>query len=204
MLWRTGSRSEGRVHDAIDIPAPRGTPVLAAADGRVVKLFQSAKGGTTVYQLASADEHFVFYYAHLDHYADGLTEGHVARRGETIAYVGDTGNAGPGNTHAPSIRTKIRARDWGTCVRAQAQIAIDAMVKASTMANEKLAAKLSARTALSPSRAVGVSASICACRLASSSVTTSQSARIGRAAPLGSRGRDRSGNRRRAPARSPV
>src|ERR671931_413822 len=93
------ARSEGRVHDAIDIPAPRGTPVLAAADGRVVKLFQSAKGGTTIYQLASADEHFVFYYAHLDHYADGLTEGHIARRGETIAYVGDTGNAGPGNTH---------------------------------------------------------------------------------------------------------
>src|SRR5438067_7605180 len=93
------ARGEGRVHDAIDIPAPRGTPVLAAVDGRVVKLFQSAKGGTTVYQLASADEHFVFYYAHLDRYADGLTEGLVARRGETIAYVGDTGNAGPGNTH---------------------------------------------------------------------------------------------------------
>ena len=93
------ARSEGRVHDAIDIPAPRGTPVLAAAGGRVVKLFQSAKGGTTVYQLAAADEHFVFYYAHLDHYADGLAEGHAARRGETIGYVGDTGNAGPGNTH---------------------------------------------------------------------------------------------------------
>jgi len=70
-----------------------------AAGGRVVKLFQSAKGGTTVYQLAAADEHFVFYYAHLDHYADGLAEGHAARRGETIGYVGDTGNAGPGNTH---------------------------------------------------------------------------------------------------------
>jgi murein DD-endopeptidase MepM/ murein hydrolase activator NlpD len=93
------ARSEGRVHDAIDIMAPRDTPVVAAADGRVVKLFQSAKGGTTVYQLASADEHFVFYYAHLDHYADGLAEGHVARRGETIGYVGDTGDAGPGNTH---------------------------------------------------------------------------------------------------------
>jgi peptidoglycan LD-endopeptidase LytH len=93
------ARSEGRVHDAIDIPAPRGTPVLAAADGRVVKLFQSAKGGMTVYQLASADEHFVFYYAHLDRYADGLAEGHAARRGETIGYVGDTGNAGHGNTH---------------------------------------------------------------------------------------------------------
>src|SRR5919199_2997052 len=93
------ARSEGRVHDAIDIPAPRGTPVLAAADGRVVKLFQSAKGGTTIYQLAAADEHFVFYYAHLASYADGLTEGHLARRGETIGYVGDTGNAAPGNTH---------------------------------------------------------------------------------------------------------
>jgi murein DD-endopeptidase MepM/ murein hydrolase activator NlpD len=93
------ARSEGRVHDAIDIPAPRGTPVLAAADGRVVKLFQSAKGGTTIYQLAAADEHLVFYYAHLERYADGLAEGHPARRGETIGYVGDTGNAAPGNTH---------------------------------------------------------------------------------------------------------
>ncbi|MDT7777540.1 MAG: peptidoglycan LD-endopeptidase LytH [Acidobacteriota bacterium] len=93
------ARSEGRVHDAIDIMAPRGTPVLAASDGPIVKLFQSVKGGTTLYQLASADEHLVFYYAHLERYADGLAEGHVARRGETIGYVGDTGNAGPGNTH---------------------------------------------------------------------------------------------------------
>jgi murein DD-endopeptidase MepM/ murein hydrolase activator NlpD len=93
------ARSEGRVHDAIDIMAPRGTPVLASADGRVVKLFQSVKGGTTIYQLASADEHLVFYYAHLERYADGLTEGRLARRGETIGYVGDTGNAAPGNTH---------------------------------------------------------------------------------------------------------
>ena len=93
------SRSEGRVHDAIDIVAPRGTPVLAATDGRVVKLFQSAKGGITFYQLASADEHYVLYYAHLERYADGLAEGHFARRGETVGYVGDTGNATPGNTH---------------------------------------------------------------------------------------------------------
>ena len=93
------SRSEGRVHDAIDIMAPRNAPVLAAADGRVVKLFRSVKGGITLYQLASADEHIVLYYAHLERYADGLSEGHFARRGETIAYVGDTGNASPGNTH---------------------------------------------------------------------------------------------------------
>ena len=95
----TDARSEGRVHDAIDIMAPRNAPVVAAADGRVVKLIQSVKGGITVYQLAAADEHIVFYYAHLAAYAEGLAEGHVARRGETIAYVGDTGNAAPGNTH---------------------------------------------------------------------------------------------------------
>jgi peptidoglycan LD-endopeptidase LytH len=94
----TAARSEGRSHDAIDIIAPRGTPVLAAADGRVVKLFQSVKGGITLYQLGT-DERTVYYYAHLDRYADGLGEGHFARRGETIGYVGDTGNATPGNYH---------------------------------------------------------------------------------------------------------
>ena len=92
------SRSEGRVHDAIDIPAPLGTPVLAAADGRIVKLFQSERGGTTIYQL-STDNRFVYYYAQLDRYAEGLTEGYFAKQGETIAYVGDSGNAGAGNYH---------------------------------------------------------------------------------------------------------
>jgi len=92
------ARSEGRVHDAIDIPAPLGTPVLAAADGRIVKLFQSERGGTTIYQL-DPDNKTIYYYAHLERYADGLIEGHIARRGEIIAYVGDTGNAGAGNYH---------------------------------------------------------------------------------------------------------
>lgn len=92
------ARSEGRTHDAIDIPAPRDTPVLAAAAGRIIKLFQSKPGGTTIYQL-DPDDRTVYYYAHLDRYADGLTEGHFAHRGEVIAYVGDTGNAGPGNYH---------------------------------------------------------------------------------------------------------
>jgi murein DD-endopeptidase MepM/ murein hydrolase activator NlpD len=92
------ARSEGRTHDAIDIPAPQGTPVLAAADGRIIKLFQSVPGGTTIYQL-DPDNRTIYYYAHLDRYADGLAEGHFARRGEVIAYVGDTGNAGAGNYH---------------------------------------------------------------------------------------------------------
>jgi murein DD-endopeptidase MepM/ murein hydrolase activator NlpD len=92
------ARSEGRVHDAIDIPAPAGTPVVAAADGEIVKLFASERGGTTVYQL-SADKKFIFYYAHLQRYADGLAAGKFVRQGEIIAYVGDTGNAGAGNFH---------------------------------------------------------------------------------------------------------
>jgi len=92
------ARSEGRVHDAIDIAAPKGTFVIAAADGPIVKLFHSERGGTTIYQL-SANQELVFYYAHLSHYADGLAEGNTVRQGDVIAYVGDTGNAGAGNYH---------------------------------------------------------------------------------------------------------
>ena len=86
------------MHDAIDIPAPLGTPVLAASDGVITKLFQSERGGTTIYQL-SGDKKLVFYYAHLQSYADGLAEGQLKHQGEVIAYVGDTGNAAPGNYH---------------------------------------------------------------------------------------------------------
>ena len=94
----TEARSEGRVHDAIDIMAPAGTPVVAASDGEIVRLFQSDRGGTTIYQL-SPDKKLVFYYAHLQRYADGLAAGKFARQGEVIGYVGDTGNAGAGNYH---------------------------------------------------------------------------------------------------------
>jgi peptidoglycan LD-endopeptidase LytH len=108
------SRSEGRVHDAIDIAAPLGTPVLAAAEGTIIKLFHSERGGTTIYQL-STDQKFIYYYAHLDRYAEGLTEGHFARQGETIAYVGDSGNAGAGNYHLhfSVALTSDPKRYWG-------------------------------------------------------------------------------------------
>ncbi|HSE18254.1 MAG TPA: M23 family metallopeptidase [Pyrinomonadaceae bacterium] len=92
------ARSEGRVHDAIDIMAAAETPVLAAADGKIIKLFNSERGGTTIYQL-SIDGQLVFYYAHLSRYTDGLAEGDMVKQGEVIAYVGDTGNAGAGNYH---------------------------------------------------------------------------------------------------------
>ncbi|MEO8648451.1 MAG: M23 family metallopeptidase, partial [Acidobacteriota bacterium] len=92
------ARSEGRTHEAIDIPAAAGTPVIAAADGRIVKFWDSRLGGITIYQ-SSADEKFFYYYAHLQKRADGLREGEIVRRGTTIGFVGDTGNAGAGNYH---------------------------------------------------------------------------------------------------------
>jgi murein DD-endopeptidase MepM/ murein hydrolase activator NlpD len=94
----TASRSEGRVHDAIDIMAPGGTPVLAAYDGEIVKFFDSERGGITIYQL-TPDKKFVLYYAHLQSRADGISVGMQVKQGTTIGFVGDTGNAGPGNTH---------------------------------------------------------------------------------------------------------
>ncbi|HEX8454733.1 MAG TPA: M23 family metallopeptidase [Longimicrobium sp.] len=91
-------RSGGRVHNAIDIMAAEGTPVLAAGDGTIFKLRTGGLGGVTVYQLAS-DGRTLYYYAHLQRYAAGLREGLPIVRGQVIAYVGDTGNAGRGNFH---------------------------------------------------------------------------------------------------------
>ncbi len=92
------ARGQGRRHDAIDIMAPRGTPVLAVADGVVMKLFRSVRGGTTLYELAP-DRRTIYYYAHLDRYAPGIAEGQPLRRGQVLGYVGDTGDAVPGNYH---------------------------------------------------------------------------------------------------------
>lgn len=94
----TQSRSTGRTHNSIDIMAARNTPVLAAADGQIIKLFNSERGGITLYQLGT-DNRTVYYYAHLERYADGITENRFARRGEIIGYVGDSGNAGRDNCH---------------------------------------------------------------------------------------------------------
>jgi murein DD-endopeptidase MepM/ murein hydrolase activator NlpD len=94
----TQSRNEGRTHNAIDIMAARNTPVVAAANGTVIKLFQSERGGITLYQLGT-DNRTVYYYAHLERYADGLAENRFMRRGELLGYVGDSGNAGRDNCH---------------------------------------------------------------------------------------------------------
>ena len=90
------ARSEGRIHDAIDIMAPRGTPVVSAAPGTVARLFASERGGLTVYV---QDGRTVYYYAHLDAYAAGLAAGQTVGRGDALGTVGSTGNASPDGPH---------------------------------------------------------------------------------------------------------
>jgi murein DD-endopeptidase MepM/ murein hydrolase activator NlpD len=93
------SRAAGvREHHAIDIIAPRGTPVIAAAAGRVEKIFESKDGGHTVY-IRRTDPAWVDYYAHLDTYVAGLTEGLPVKAGQQIGTVGFTGNASPDGPH---------------------------------------------------------------------------------------------------------
>jgi len=91
---RRGAKS----HEAIDIAAPRGTPVVAVDDGRIAKLFTSVAGGLTVYHF-DTQQRYAYYYAHLDRYADGLKEGAHVRRGDVVGYVGTTGNAPPDAPH---------------------------------------------------------------------------------------------------------
>lgn len=88
----------GRTHHAIDIAAPRGTPVLAAVDGTIRKLYLSNAGGITIYE-ADPTNRWIYYYAHLDGYAPGLAEGKSVRRGDVIGFVGTTGNAPPNAPH---------------------------------------------------------------------------------------------------------
>ena len=92
------ARTGGATHEALDIMAPRGTPVLAVENGKIAKLFLSKPGGITIYQFDPAGE-FTYYYAHLDRYAEGMKEGLSVSRGQTIGYVGSTGNASPDAPH---------------------------------------------------------------------------------------------------------
>ena len=91
-------RDDGRVHRALDILAARGTPVLAADDGRVLRVRPNALGGTTVYA-TDPEGRVVYYYAHLDAYQPGLTEGQTIARGDVLGIVGTTGNAPKDTPH---------------------------------------------------------------------------------------------------------
>lgn len=94
----TQARAAGAPHEALDVMASRGTPVLAVEDGRIAKLFLSKPGGITLYQFDPGGE-YAYYYAHLDRYADDIVEGASVRKGQVIAYVGSTGNALPDAPH---------------------------------------------------------------------------------------------------------
>lgn len=102
-----------RAHEAIDIMAPRHTPVRAVENGRVARLFTSAGGGgLTIYQFDPSGR-FCYYYAHLERYASGLTEGQAVRRGQVIGYVGSTGNASPDAPHLHFAIFRVTSeRQW--------------------------------------------------------------------------------------------
>ena len=106
-------RGGSRKHEAIDILAPRNTPVLAVEDGTIARLFFSKAGGITIYQFDPRSE-FSYYYAHLERYAEGLKEGDPVRRGQVLGYVGTSGNA-PKNTphlHFAIFRLDEAKRWW--------------------------------------------------------------------------------------------
>jgi murein DD-endopeptidase MepM/ murein hydrolase activator NlpD len=107
------ARDGGRTHRATDILAPRGTPVVAAIDGEVVRLRQNSAGGITAY-LTDDERRYVYYYAHLDHYSDRITEGLRVQQGFVIGYVGTSGNAPPDTPHLhfQAMRLNPGQRDW--------------------------------------------------------------------------------------------
>ena len=102
-----------RLHEALDIMASRGTRVLAAAPGTVERLFQSDAGGNTIY-VRSQDRQTIHYYAHLQDYAPGLSEGQSVQRGQRLGSVGSSGNADPAapHLHFAIMRTTPDAEWW--------------------------------------------------------------------------------------------
>jgi murein DD-endopeptidase MepM/ murein hydrolase activator NlpD len=104
-------RSGGRAHQGIDIMAKRGTPVRAAMPGTIAKLFTSKLGGTTIYQYDETKT-YIFYYAHLEGYAAGISVGQRVEQGQVIAYVGSTGNATTPHLHFEIQRADGSGRWW--------------------------------------------------------------------------------------------
>jgi murein DD-endopeptidase MepM/ murein hydrolase activator NlpD len=91
-------RANGQPHEAVDLLAPRGTPILAVTEGVIQKLFLSKPGGITIYEFDPQGA-YCYYYAHLERYAEGLHEGMTVNPGEVIGYVGTSGNAPPNTPH---------------------------------------------------------------------------------------------------------
>lgn len=107
---RDGGR---RSHAGIDILARRGTPVVSADHGRVVRMSRNPTGGITLYAVDRSGR-WVYYYAHLHRYQRGLKVGQRLRKGQRIGYVGTTGNA-PRNLphlHFEIMRMPRNGRYW--------------------------------------------------------------------------------------------
>lgn len=106
-------RSDGRIHQASDILAQRNTPVLAATAGRIIRMSQNALGGITIYEIDDA-QRFIYYYAHLESYADRITVGLRVEQGDVIGYVGTSGNAPPDTPHLhfQAMRYDPKRKDW--------------------------------------------------------------------------------------------
>jgi len=128
-VYQPAQRRDGdsRAHEAVDILAPRNTPVYAVDDGSIAKLFTSKAGGITVYQYDRARQ-FCYYYAHLDRYSDKLPQTVRVKQGFVIGYVGTTGNAPPNTPHLhfQAMRLASDQRDWwnGTPVDVRAFITL--------------------------------------------------------------------------------
>lgn len=105
-------RHGGRIHGALDIMAPRSTPVLAATDHVIGRLFEGPVGGIVIYAY-DTEEQFVYYYAHLERYRHGLAVGDRVAKGSVIGYVGTTGNAPPDVPHLHfQVMKRGRGRVW--------------------------------------------------------------------------------------------
>ena len=105
-------RSGTRAHEALDILAPRSTPVRAVEGGKIARLFESKAGGTTIYQFDPMEK-YCYYYAHLERYADGLNEGDTVKKGQVIGYVGTSGNAPKDTPHLHFAIFKLTAaKHW--------------------------------------------------------------------------------------------
>ncbi len=102
------SRAGGRrQHHGVDIFAARGTPVLAAAAGRITRVREGGLGGKVVWQL-DRDRGQYLYYAHLD--SQAVVRRQVIEPGDTIGFVGNTGNA---RTTPPHLHFGIYRRGLG-------------------------------------------------------------------------------------------
>lgn len=91
-------RDGDRIHHAIDILAPRGTPILSADDGKILRMSTNALGGISMYTV-DTDARLVYYYAHMDHYNDAMSPGRTIVKGDTLGFVGTTGNAPKDTPH---------------------------------------------------------------------------------------------------------